>query len=418
MEHVTLIIILACVVGFLMTWGVGANDLANIMSTTMASHAITVKHAIIIAIIFEFAGAYVGGMHVSDTVRNGIILSDHLATTQTHHMVLGMLAVLMAGSTWMLLASYLGLPVSITHTIIGAMVGFGSILIGTYAINWDMVGAIALSWVIAPLIASFFAYFLFVSLQQLIFRRSTPFFYAKRYAPIYLFLIGASFSLAALVRGLKRLHIHLSSADTFEITVGVGLIVMLFGTLLVRRIKLQPNPSRHHHFQKAEKVFKVLMVFTACAMVFAHGSNDIAIAIGPLMAIFDLLNQNENQTMAQHITYNITLLGCSGAVLGFLMYGRNVIATVGRGITSLSPSRAFAATLSAALTVVAATGAGIPVSTTQVLVGAVFGVGLARGIGALNLVVIRNIFMSWIITIPAGATFAVIYFYCLHTLFG
>jgi inorganic phosphate transporter, PiT family len=418
MDHLTLILILACLVGLLMTWGVGANDLANVMSTTMVSKTITIKQAILIAILFEFAGAYLGGIHVSDTVRNGIIMSDHLATTQSIQLVYGMLAVLMAGATWMLLASYFGLPVSITHTIIGAMVGFGSILLGTQAIHWNRVIVIALSWIISPLMAAFFAYLLFISLQRLIFQRAEPFVYAKRYAPFYLFLIGTAFSLAALIRGLERLHFHLTPIAKLEVTLGTGLFVTVLGSLLIRRIRLKPNPSRHHHFFKAEKIFKVLMVFTACAMVFAHGSNDIAIAIGPLMAIFDLLTHDSSIHITRNITYGVTFLGCTGVIFGFLTYGRNVIATVGKGITSLSPSRAFAATLSAALTVVAATGTGIPVSTTQVLVGAVFGVGIARGIGALNLIVIRNIFMSWMITIPAGALFSVIYFYCLHTLFG
>ncbi len=399
-----------------MTWGVGANDLANVMSTTMGSKAITLRQALIIAVIFEYAGAFLGGVQVSDTVRSGIINTSMLSATP-EILIYGMLAVLLAGTTWMLLASFLGLPVSITHTIIGAMVGFGTIVLGVNAVHWHQVGIIAVSWITSPMIAGIFAYLLFLSVQRLIFMRPHPFGYAKRYAPVYLFLIGVAISTASILRGLAALGIALTGFEKIATTLGTGLVIMLIGVALIRRLNIPEDAGRHTHFSYVEKVFAILMLFTACAMVFAHGSNDVAIAVGPMAAVVSIV-QSGGQVMFGDLPYWVIFLGCTGVVLGLLMYGRNVIKTVGTKITSLTPSRAFAATLSAAFTVVVATGTGIPVSATQTLVGGVLGVGLARGIGALNLTVIRNIFMSWAITIPAGATFAVVYFEIFKALLG
>lgn len=417
MIHGQLYIILACIFGLMMTWGVGANDLANVMSTSMGSKAITLKQAIIIAIIFEFAGAFLGGIQVSDTIRHGIINTDVL-NSHPEEFIYGMLAVLLAGSTWMLLASYLGLPVSITHTIVGGIVGFGAIKLGIGAIEWPHVKIIAISWVTSPGIAGIMSYLLFMSIQWLIFSKLHPFGYAKRYAPLYLFLIGVAISTASFTRGLKHYGINLSVMDGIVLAIAVGLIITIIGQLLIRRIELPANATRHQEFEKVEKVFGIMMLFTAASMVFAHGSNDVAIAVGPIAAVVNVVKAHGDLLTQQNIPYWTIFLGAGGVVLGLLTYGRNVINTVGEGITTLTPSRAFAATISAAFTVVIATGTGIPVSATQTLVGAVLGVGLARGIGALNLLVIRNIFMSWIITIPAGAFFTIGWYYIFRLILG
>jgi PiT family inorganic phosphate transporter len=417
MLHGQLYIILACLFGLFMTWGVGANDLANVMSTSMGSKALTVRQVIIIAIIFEFAGAFLGGIQVSDTIRHGIINTDVL-NSHPDVFIEGMLAVLLAGSTWMLLASYLGLPVSITHTIVGAIVGFGAIELGIGAIEWAHVKVIAISWLTSPAIAGLLSYLLFMSIQLLIFSKLHPFGYAKKFAPLYLFLIGVAISTASVTRGLKHLGIPLTGADSVMLAVGIGLVIMLIGTYLISRIKLPAQLSRHEEFEMVEKVFGILMIFTAAAMVFAHGSNDVAIAVGPIAAVVSVVKANGNLLAQQNIPYWTIALGAGGVVIGLLSYGRNVISTVGHSITTLTPSRAFAATIAAAFTVVIATGTGIPVSATQTLVGAVLGVGLARGIGALNLVVIRNIFMSWVITIPAGATFTIGWYYVFKLALG
>lgn len=417
MIHGQLYIILACIFGLLMTWGVGANDLANVMSTSMGSKAITVKQALIIAIIFEFAGAYLGGIQVSDTIRHGIINTDAL-NSHPEEFIYGMLSVLLAGTTWMLLASYLGLPVSITHTIVGAIVGFGAIKLGIGAIEWNHVKIIAISWIASPGIAAVISYLLFMSIQWLIFSKRHPFGYAKRYAPLYLFLIGVAISFASVTRGLRHYGFHLSVVDSFGLAITIGLLIMFVGLLLIRRIVLPNNAIRHQEFEAAEKIFSILMLFTAASMVFAHGSNDVAIAVGPIAAVISVVQAHGNLLIQQPIPYWSIFLGAGGVVLGLLTYGRNVISTVGQGITTLTPSRAFAATISAAFTVVIATGTGIPVSATQTLVGGVLGVGLARGIGALNLIVIRNIFMSWIITIPAGAILTIGWYYLFRLILG
>lgn len=417
MDHGTLFTLLACLFGLIMTWGVGANDLANVMSTSIGSNSITIRQAIIIAILFEFLGAYLGGMQVSNTIRHGIINTDVLVN-RPELFVYGMISVLMAAMTWMTLASYLGLPVSITHTIVGAIVGFGAILLGINAIQWHKVSIIAISWVTSPLLAAIFSYLLFILVQQTILARDLPFRAAKRLAPFYLFLIGIAMSFASVVKGLTHLGFHLSKLDSTFITVGTGLLITISGMLLVRRVNITPEASRHEQFEFVEKIFSVFMLFTAAAMVFAHGSNDVAIAVGPIAAVVDVVQSGGNVLVDPRIPSWIVALGAGGVVIGLLTYGRNVIETVGNSITLLTPSRAFAATLSAAFTVVIATSAGIPVSATQTLVGAVLGVGLARGIGALNLSVIRNIFMSWVITIPAGALFTMGYFYLFRITFG
>lgn len=417
MIHGQLYIILACIFGLLMTWGVGANDLANVMSTSMGSKAISVRQAIIIAIIFEFAGAYLGGIQVSDTIRHGIINTDVL-NSHPEEFIYGMLSVLLAGSTWMLIASYLGLPVSITHTIVGAIVGFGTIKLGVSAVEWNHVKVIGLSWLTSPAIAGTLSYFLFMSIQLLIFSKLHPFGYAKRYAPLYLFLIGVAISVASVTRGLRHYGINLTTAEGFLLAIAVGFAVMLIGILLIRQVQLPAGVTRHQEFEAAEKIFGVMMIFTAAAMVFAHGSNDIAMAVGPLAAIVTVVKTHGDLLAQQNIPYWTIFLGAGGSVIGLLTYGRNVMSTVGHGITTLTPSRAFAATIAAAFTVVIATGTGIPVSATQTLVGAILGVGLARGIGALNLVVIRNIFMSWIITIPAGALLTIGWYYLFRLALG
>lgn len=416
MDNAIIFTSLALLFGFLMSWGVGANDLANVMSTSMGAKAISMRQALFIAIVFEFAGALIGGVHVTDTVQNGIINTSVLSDTP-ELIIYGMLATLLAGSTWMMIASYFGLPVSITHTIIGGIVGYGTILLGFNAMHWDQIMLIAVSWVSSPILAGIISYILFFSVQRLIFSKLEPFPFAKRFAPAYLFLIGIAFSIASVLKGIERLGVDLDLHEQIGITLGISIVTMLLGSILTRKVSLEGKASRHEQFEAAERVFTPLAIFTTCGMIFAHGSNDIAIAVGPVAAVIDLVHQDSNILEIANVPYGIIAMSCTGVVIGFMMYGRNIIETVGKDITGLSPSRAFAATLAAAFTTVFATGLGIPVSATQTLVGAVLGVGLARGVAALNLTVIRRIFMSWIITIPAGAFFAIMYFNILQLIF-
>ncbi len=416
MDYGFIFIILAVVFGLFMTWGVGANDLSNVLSTAMGSKALSVRQALIIAIIFECAGAFLASGSVTHTIRHGIINMDVL-NNDPQTLVLGMLAVMLGGSCWMTIASFFGLPVSITNTIIGSIVGFGSVVIGVHAVHWKMVAIIACGWVISPMISGVVAYIIFLSIQKFILTTPTPFKSAKRRVPYYFFLIGFILSVATILKGLKHFGIYFSRSQSVGISIVIGLFVMLLGIIFIRRINIVGKISRHEEYARIEKIFAVLMLFTACAMVFAHGSNDVANAVGPMSIIICLVkNGGHMASNAPQILW-VLALGCFGIIVGLLTYGRKVIATVGSGITALTPSRAFAATMSAACTAVIATSAGIPISTTQILVGGVLGVGMARGIGALNLRVIRNIFLSWFITIPLGALFTIIFYYIFRLFF-
>jgi len=417
MDYPTISLTIAIILCFLMTWGVGANDLANVMSTTMGSKAVTVKQAMLIAIIFEFAGAFLGGTGVTETMRDGIINTSQLSQ-QPMMLIEGMLGVLLACTIWMNLASYLGVPVSITNALVGSMVGFGSVVLGSNAIHWNQVSHIAIGWVTSPLIAGITAYALFSTIQQVIFVKSDPLAKAKLYVPIYLFLIGSILSFITVFKGLNHFDIHLNFKQNLAVTLATSITITLVGMIFIKRLPERANMRRRECFLQVEKYFAVLMAMTACAMVFAHGSNDVALAVGPLSIVYSLVVHAHQPIGPLDYPGWIILLGCIGVVSGLLMYGRKVIETVGSSITALTPSRAFAATLAAATTVVIATSIGIPVSATQTLVGAVLGVGLARGIGALNLLVIRNIFTSWILTLPAASLLTILSYKMLHMLLG
>ena len=415
MDYSIFYLLFATLLCFFMTWGVGANDLANVMSTTMGSKAVTVKQAMLIAIVFEFAGAFLGGNGVTETMRDGIINNSQLVD-RPMILIEGMLSVLFACTIWMNLASYLGVPVSITNALVGSMVGFGSIVLGVDAIHWDQVTRIAVSWLSSPLISGVTAYLLFISIQQTIFIKNNPLAKAKLYIPIYLFLVGSILSFITVFKGLNHFEVHLNFKQNLAVTLACSIIMTIIGMLFIKSIPENPKIKRRERFVQVEKYFAVLMAMTACAMAFAHGSNDVALAVGPLSIVYSLVIYSNQAFDANNYPAWIILFGCIGVISGLLMYGRKVIATVGSSITALTPSRAFAATLAAATTVVVATSTGIPISATQTLVGAVLGVGLARGIGALNLIVIRNIFMSWVLTLPVASLLTILSYKGLHLL--
>lgn len=412
MDPLFLAIVVGCLVAFLTAWGVGAADLANIMSPTLSSKAVSVKVAIFIAIIFEIAGAMFGGSEVSHTLQYDII--DTTQITNAHVFIHGMLAVSLAGATWMLIASMLGLPVSITNAIVGALVGLGWSVFGINAIHWSSVGHIAISWVTSPLISGLLAYGIFINIQRQIFMRSHPDRYMDRYFPFYCLAVGIIFANMLLFKVLHHYDISIGRNASCGLALLCGAFMAVLGIFLAKNYKSPPTNDHHAAFSYVEKKFGILMGFTACAMVFAHGSNDVPIAMAPLTNIVTTFNSSSLRLIHfPYLRHSFLLFGSIAVIIGLLMYGRKVIATVGSGITTLTPSRAFAATLAAASTVIVATSTGIPISATQTLVGGVLGVGLARGIGALNLTVVRNIFMSWCITIPAASLLAVSYFYVL-----
>ncbi|MFK5913550.1 MAG: inorganic phosphate transporter [Woeseiaceae bacterium] len=413
----TIFLILACVFGLFMAWGIGANDVANAMGTSVGSGAITIKQAVLIAAIFEFAGAFLAGGQVTKTIRKGIIDADLLAATP-ELLVYGMLASLLAAGIWLLVASKFGWPVSTTHTIVGAIVGFAAVGISVDAVHWDKVGTIVMSWIISPALAGAASYWLFRSVQTLILNRDDPFESAKKIVPYYVFLTGFIIALVTMFKGLKHVGLEMSTGESYGAAVAFGLVIMLMSKISINKLKIDPNADKDFHFANVERVFGVLMVVTACAMAFAHGSNDVANAIGPVAAIVGIVQSGGEIAQKSVLPVWVLILGGAGIVAGLLMYGRRVMATIGKNITELTPSRGFAATLAAATTVVFASGTGLPISTTHTLVGAVLGVGLARGIGALNLTVVRTIFLSWIVTLPAGALMSIIFFFTLKGIFS
>jgi PiT family inorganic phosphate transporter len=416
MDQMTIYLILAGAFGLFMAWGIGANDVANAMATSVGAKALTIKQAIIVAAVFEFAGAFLAGGQVTSTIRKGIIDADRVIDTP-ELLVFGMLASLLAAAIWLAVASRRGWPVSTTHSIVGAIVGFAAVGIGMDAVKWDKVSQIAASWVVSPLLSGIIAFSIFQSVQKLILGTEDPIRNARRYVPIYIFLVGFVMALVTLFKGLKHVGLELSGAQSYGIAVLVGLFTMTIGILLIRKLRMDPSDDEDFRFTNVEKVFGVLMIFTACGMAFAHGSNDVANAVGPVAAVVSTVTSGAVAQQSALPTW-VLLLGAMGIVLGLATYGFKVIRTVGRKITELTPSRGFAAELAAATTVVLASGTGIPISTTHTLVGAVLGVGFARGVGAINLRVVGSIFLSWIVTLPAGGILAVIFFYLLKAAFG
>lgn len=412
-----ILIILAAVFGFVMAYGVGANDVANAMGTSVGSKALTIKQAIIIAAIFEFAGAYLAGGSVTSTIRSGIIDPSYFAEVP-EYLVYGMIGALLAAGTWLLVASYFGWPVSTTHSIVGAIIGFAMVAVGSEAVQWNKVSGIVGSWVVTPMLAGILAYLIFMSAQRLIFDTENPIANAKKYVPFYMFAAGFMMSLVTVQKGLVHVGLNISTATGFYIAITIGVTVAIIGKVAISRLKIDPEADREMHFNNVEKIFGILMITTACCMAFAHGSNDVANAIGPVAAVVSVVTSGGEIAASATLAPWVLPLGAVGIVIGLATLGARVIKTIGTAITHLTPSRGFAAELSAASTVVIASGAGLPISTTQTLVGAVLGVGLARGIAALNLGVVRNIFISWVITLPVGAGLAVVFFYLLKAIFS
>jgi len=411
-----ILMVMAIVFGLYMTWGIGANDVANAMGTSVGSGAITVKQAIIIAAIFEFAGAFIAGGNVTKTIRKGIIDPSSIVNNP-EILVFGMLAALLAAAIWLMVASSRGWPVSTTHSIVGAVIGFAMVGIGIDAVEWGKVSMIAASWVVSPLLGGTIAFLLMMSIRRLILNTENPFQSAKRWGPAYIFLVGFVISLVTLFKGLKHLNIELTAGMSFVVAALFGIVLAAIGWYLINQVKVDPEADRDFHFASVEKVFTPMMIFTACAMAFAHGSNDVANGIGPLAAVVSIVQSGGEVSQKAALPLWILALGGIGIVVGLATMGYRVMKTIGSGITQLTPSRGYCATLAAAATVVLASRTGLPVSTTHIAVGAVIGVGLARGVGAIDLRVIGGIVVSWVVTLPIGGALAAIIFFTLKGMF-
>jgi len=406
----------AALFGLFMAWGIGANDVANAMATSIGSGALTLKKALIVAAVFEFAGAVLAGGGVTSTIRSGIIDSAYVVD-QPELLVYGMLAALLSAGIWLLAASRQGWPVSTTHSIVGAIVGFAVVAYGASSVDWNRIVTIVMSWIVSPLTAGVISFLIFNSIQRLILRHEHPLERARLYAPLYVFLTVALISLVTILKGLSHVGLELSNLQAYSLSIGLGIAVAAVARYFVLRIQVDRKAEKKFHYATVERVFGVLMVVTACSMAFAHGSNDVANAIGPVAAVVSVARTGI-ATQESAVPLWILVLGGCGIVFGLATFGRHVIATVGARITDLTPTRGFSAELAAATTIVIASGTGIPVSTTHTLVGAVLGVGFARGISAINLGVVGRIFISWVVTIPAGAALTIVIYFVLRFLLG
>ena len=409
MELISEIPIALWVAGILalyMAWAIGANDVANAMGTSVGSGALTVWGAILVAAIFEFAGAFFAGGHVTDTVRKGML---DVSLVDRDQLIYGMLGSLAAAGTLLVGATWFGLPVSTTHAIVGAIVGFGVVSVGPEVVNWGKIGQIVLSWLTSPLIAGVFAYVIFQFTRAKVLDTKDPVAQIRKLGPIFFFLVFFIIGLVTLFKGLKPLKLNLELTEALMGSILLGFIGAGVGVFFIRRVELgQEDPK--HRFSRVEKIFVVLQILTACAIAFAHGSNDVANAIGPLAAISSAISGADLGGKASVSPWMLAIGGI-GIVFGLATWGYRVMETVGKRITELTPSRGFAAQLAAATTIVVASRLGIPVSTTHTLVGAVLGVGLARGISALDMRVVGKIIASWVATLPIAAGLSMFFYF-------
>ncbi len=408
---IPLILISAIFLGFFSAYGVGANDVANAMGTSVGSKVLTVKQAILIAAVFEFLGAFLAGGGVTQTIRKGVI-DPELFAGNLDIFIYGMISALFASGVWLLIASLRGWPVSTTHTIVGAIVGFGIYSLGMDKINWSVVGNIGLSWITSPLSSALVAGIFYYICKEFLIKKQSK--YEPLIVNFYIFLAGFAIALITVTKGLKNIFKQQGFDPAFSDSVMISAIAALVFTLifyLFFRVKFK-NTNRNPEAQ-----FAYLMVFTSCAVAFAHGSNDVANAIGPLAAVNQATSQLLNQPYSLETPLWILFLGAAGIVVGLATLGYRVMKTIGEKIVTLSPSKGFSAQLAAALTVVIASQLNMPVSTTHTLVGAVIGIGLVEGVGSINIKSVQTIVMSWVITLPAGALLAVIFLEIFMNLF-
>jgi len=413
MEIPYLILTLVVVAGFYTSFMGGANDLANSFGTSVGSKALTLRGAVVVAACAELAGAVLVGAHVTDTVRKGIVDPTAFAS-DPRNVVYGMLGAILAAGLFLQLATHLGLPVSSTHSTVGAVLGFGLIAGGIGCVSWAKMGQIVASWFVSPISGGVLAFILFHFINRNILDAPDPARATRRIMPWMVCIVISIIVLSFLYKGLKNLRLHLPLAEALPAAGAVGLLGAATAYLLLRRrpARLISDPLR-----SVENQFKYLQVLTACYVAFAHGANDVANGIGPVAAIF-AIRQTGEVAMKVPVATWILALGGFGIVCGLAIFGANVIRTIGERITEVTPSRGFAAEFAAATTVLVCSKLGMPISTTHTLVGAVIGVALARGIGALDLKTVRNIFASWAVTLPATIVLSMIFYWVLMSVFS
>jgi PiT family inorganic phosphate transporter len=407
---IPLILISSAMLGFFTAYGVGANDVANAMGTSVGSKVLTVRQAVLVAAVFEFLGAFLAGGGVTQTIRKGVI-DPALFDGNLEIFIYGMISALFAAGTWLLISSLRGWPVSTTHTIVGAIVGFGIYALGFNSINWSVVGNIGLSWITSPLSSAIVAGLFYYVCKEFII--DNPSKYKGLIIRLYIFLAGFAIALITVTKGLKNIFKQQDLFVSFQDSVMISAIAALLFTFIFYYF----SKTKLKNAVDSEAQFAYLMIFTSCAVAFAHGSNDVANAIGPLAAINQATSQLLNQPYTFETPLWILFLGAAGIVIGLATLGYRVMKTIGENIVKLTPSKGFSAQLAAALTVVIASQLDMPVSTTHTLVGAVIGIGLVEGASSINFKSVRTIVLSWVVTLPAGALLSITFLEIFTNLF-
>jgi PiT family inorganic phosphate transporter len=410
MPEFNVYVILTLIAGLYMAWTIGANDVANAMGTSVGSKALTLTGAIIVAAVFEFSGAFFAGGHVASTIKGEVVDLSAFAG-DPHALALGMLSALVGAGMWLHLATWRGWPDSTTHAIVGAVTGIGLMLGGTHVVKWPVLVTIVASWIASPILGGIVAWTVFSIIRHVVFKAEHPALRARTVTPIVVGLVAFVLVLSMVYKGLKNLNLDLPLWQALLAAAGVSSVAWA-AAFFTGRNRSVPLESNEAEIASVEKQFAYLQIVTACYVAFAHGSNDAANAVGPMAAAMSAAGSAAVGSQVEVPPY-LLALGGFGIVLGLATWGYRVIYTIGNKITELTPSRGFAMEFSTATTVLLGSKLGLPVSTTHILIGSVVGVGIARGIGALNVRMVRIIFLSWIGTVPASAVFSASVYYLL-----
>ena len=410
------LIVVAIIIAAYMAWNIGANDVANSMADAVGSKALTIFWAIVLAGLCNFLGAVLVGSHVTDTVRKGIIDTQAFAQ-EPSILAHGMVCAMLAAAVWLNVASYLGMPVSTTHSIVGAIVGFGILEAGLAHVHWAKIGQIVASWFISPLAGGIMAFIIFKLISRHILAVEKPAVAARKGVPVCVFFTFAILILAIIYKGLKNIHLDLGGAEAMALSIVGGLVAAGISTLLIRRNRnCNGALSAEQQLAQVERIFAALVIITSCTVAFAHGANDVANAIGPLAAVVEIVRHNSLPGQVS-VDMRFLVLGGVGIAVGLATFGYRVMRLVGTKVTEITPSRGVAADLSGMITVLAFSKMGLPVSTTHTLVGAIIGVGLARGITAIDRKIVGSIFVSWLATVPIAAALTIVFYLIAKWLF-
>ncbi|WP_243545092.1 inorganic phosphate transporter [Pseudodesulfovibrio tunisiensis] len=395
--------------GFLMAFNLGANDVANSMASAVGAKAITVRQAVFIAGTLNFAGAVFLGSHVTATVSKGIINPAAIADPKL--IMVGMFAALLAAGTWVLIATLTSLPVSSTHSIVGAIMGFGLVAGGPDVVNWLKMGGIVMSWIISPFFAATIGFLVFSHIRKYILFKRQFLRQVRFWAPFWIALTLALISLSFLYKTPAGKGLNLHWTVSLMIAAGLSGAAFVAARMVVTRMIANVEQGA----EGVEQVFRKMQVGTSCYVALSQGANDVANAIGPVAAIYLIAKEHVLLAKAD-VPLSMLVLGGVGIAVGIAALGHRVMGTVGEKITTLTNTRGFAVDFGAASTVLLASNMGLPVSTTHAAVGAVAGVGLARGFKAVDFRVLGRIVMYWVATVPIAALTSIVFFVLLKWL--